>query len=171
MINKNLLPRPVAIFATDTYLKYSLQVKNIAPYSRITPDTNKTLEKSGILGYFLSIWRLKYRLYLLLSELIQSTLPTCGPGFPWLRLPPPTKRKRLFSRILQNALTIPIPHTRNSYSLSSFFTFLFSRKTSINSVKDKSKIIKKRTAFSISPPSCVYNSIFKTTFRQSIRIS
>ena len=91
--------------------------------------------------------------------------------FCWLRLPPPTKRKRLFSRILQNALTIPIPHTRNSYSLSSFFTFRFSKKTIINSVKDKSKIIKKRTAFSISTPAYIYNSIFKTTFRQSIRIS
>ena len=52
-----------------------------------------------------------------------------------------------------------------------FFTFRFSKKTIINSVKDKSKIIKKRTAFSISPPACIYNSIFKTTFRQSIRIS
>ena len=29
----------------------------------------------------------------------------------------------------------------------------------------------KKTAFSISPPACIYNSIFKTTFRQSIRIS
>lgn len=76
-----------------------------------------------------------------------------------------------FRAFSQNALTITIPHTRNSYSLSNFFTFLFSRKTVRNSVKDKNKIIKKRTAFSISPPACVYTSIFKTTFRQSIRIS
>mgnify|MGYP004682599741 CR=1 FL=1 len=62
-------------------------------------------------------------------------------------------------------------HIKVSYSCKSFFTFLFSKKTIINSVKDKSKIIKKRTAFSISPPAFVYNSIFKTTFRQSIRIS
>ena len=36
----------------------------------------ETLEKAEILGYFLGIWRLKYRLYLLLSKLIQSTLQT-----------------------------------------------------------------------------------------------
>ncbi|WP_276781399.1 hypothetical protein [Treponema succinifaciens] len=37
--------------------------------------------------------------------------------------------------------------------------------------KTKAKSSKKRTAFSISTPACIYNSIFKTTFRQSIRIS
>ena len=78
---------------------------------------------------------------------------------------------RLFSRILQKCAHHSNPSHKKFLLPQQHFYLPFQQKDNHKFRQRQKQNHQKKTAFSISPPACAYNSIFKTTFRQSIRIS